>query len=71
MKSLSGIVFDDVSKMTMKIEDKYRDSFTNHIPEHLYPDYILNTQVYNDIAKYDQEFDRKEYQVLLKQKNKQ
>lgn len=65
------IVFDDISKMTMKIDDKYRDSFTSHIPESLYPDYVLDTRVYNDIAQHDQEFDRKEYQALLKQKYKQ
>ncbi|MFH0258031.1 hypothetical protein ACGRL8_13625 [Vibrio rumoiensis] len=57
--------------MTMKREEQYQSSFPCHIPECLYPDDVLDTQVCNDIAKYDQKFDRKEYQALLKPKNKQ
>ena len=65
-----GLVFDDISKMTMVINEKYRGSFIDHIPEALYPDFILDTKVYNDIAKHDQEFDRKEYQAILNEKLK-
>lgn len=62
-----GIIFDDISNMTMVIDQKYRDSFTDHIPQKLYPDNILDSKQYHEVAKYDQEFDRKEYQEYLQQ----
>lgn len=66
-----GIVFDDISNMTMAIDEKYRETFTSHIPQDLYPNFVLDTQVYNQIASYDQEFDKKEYQALLDARGKE
>ncbi|WP_157945990.1 DUF4056 domain-containing protein [Vibrio gangliei] len=65
------IVFDEISNMTMAIDEKYRETFTSHIPQTLYPDFVLDTRVYNQIAQYDQEFDSKEYQAILKERDKE
>ncbi len=64
------IVFDDISNMTMNIDEKYRKTFASHIPQALYPNFVLDTKVYHQIALYDQEFDQKEYQAILDKHNR-
>ncbi|WP_153447400.1 DUF4056 domain-containing protein [Vibrio algicola] len=60
-----NIVFDDISSMSMKIENRYLDSFSDHIPANLYPDNTLDSKVYPQIGLYDQQFDKKEYQAIM------
>ncbi|MGB2078878.1 MAG: DUF4056 domain-containing protein [Vibrio sp.] len=61
----AGILFSDISKMTMAIDKKYQASFS-HIPSSLYPNDVIDAQNYDQIARYDETFDKNEYQQWVK-----
>ncbi len=55
-----GVNFSLISRFTMKVDEKYRESFA-HIPEQYYPNFELDSVNFRHIAQYDKAFDQQEY----------